>query len=767
MIKVGEAELLDACRDGHVLECLQAGKRRQVEAALLRRCCLELKDQVDPRGIRLHNAVVTGCLDLADINVSFPLRFDSCEFDSAPIVEGALLHDLALIKCQRLPGLLANGLQVRRDLDLSHSTVTGAHHTKASSSKRSAIWLCESDIGGRLLCVDTVIHSDGERSVQADLMHVGGTVRLAGQFTAVGEVRLLGARIDGSLDMQGSHIESLTGLALDVAESSIGGSMFLIDETSGRRPLIHGRIDMASARITGQFLIRNATLRGQGAVPDGVGYSRSWVGSSASLSAPRLSVGGEMTVEGSTDVTGGLDLSMSDLTGLEIGDRCTLRAPGHTALDLANAELRSSLTLHECCTVNGMLRLTNARIHGSLTLQKVGLSAPAGRSLIDAEGIAVDGDVELQNLCATGGELNFRAAAMGSGFNAAGASLSNPEGFTLILQGATVRASVHLADDFKSVGVMGLNRSTIDGNLNCVNGSFNCPAASARNSGGHAIEMISAMIRGGVDLGWKLISPSVDFTNTKTTFLADNPTRWPPRFVISGFTYDSFERSQGFSSPRIWDPSARCAWLNRLTAYDASPYEQAARVFRQHGYAREAEQILMAQGKHARTAITGKGAIPRRALNTAFRITVGYGYRPARVLWMLATLLILVIVSLEIPATQAVMRATATDGTIYTTHGPIYPSSHINNGRANQSIITSKNAIDTCGNGKVHCFNPAFYAIDTVIPLISLDQRSTWYPDPYSATGTFMQWWLNSATLLGWLLSSIFVLSLARLARSP
>ena len=29
-----------------------------------------------------------------------------------------------------------------------------------------------------------------------------------------------------------------------------------------------------------------------------------------------------------------------------------------------------------------------------------------------------------------------------------------------------------------------------------------------------------------------------------------------------------------------------------------------------------------------------------------------------------------------------------------------------------------------------------------------------------------MQWWLNVATVLGWLLSSIFVLSLANLARS-
>jgi hypothetical protein len=29
-----------------------------------------------------------------------------------------------------------------------------------------------------------------------------------------------------------------------------------------------------------------------------------------------------------------------------------------------------------------------------------------------------------------------------------------------------------------------------------------------------------------------------------------------------------------------------------------------------------------------------------------------------------------------------------------------------------------------------------------------------------------MQWWLDLATLFGWLLSSIFVLSLARLART-
>ena len=50
--------------------------------------------------------------------------------------------------------------------------------------------------------------------------------------------------------------------------------------------------------------------------------------------------------------------------------------------------------------------------------------------------------------------------------------------------------------------------------------------------------------------------------------------------------------------------------------------------------------------------------------------------------------------------------------------------------------------------------------------LISLDQRSTWYPDEQVRYGQLMLWWLDLATILGWLLSSVFVLSLARLSRN-
>jgi hypothetical protein len=54
----------------------------------------------------------------------------------------------------------------------------------------------------------------------------------------------------------------------------------------------------------------------------------------------------------------------------------------------------------------------------------------------------------------------------------------------------------------------------------------------------------------------------------------------------------------------------------------------------------------------------------------------------------------------------------------------------------------------------------------SVVPLISLDQRSTWYPDARARDGALTEWWLNAAAVPGWLLTSIFLLALASLARS-
>jgi hypothetical protein len=72
---------------------------------------------------------VTGDLDLSAVTVPFPLTFEGCRFESPLQVSGSTLQELTVLRCE-LPGLLGNGVDVRRDLNLSESRVTGArpHH---------------------------------------------------------------------------------------------------------------------------------------------------------------------------------------------------------------------------------------------------------------------------------------------------------------------------------------------------------------------------------------------------------------------------------------------------------------------------------------------------------------------------------------------------------------------------------------------------------------------------------------------------------------
>ena len=545
MNEIDVAELLSAGRSGTVVDAA----KRTVQAALLRRCCHELKDQIDPHGLRLNNAVVVGCLDLAGLAVPFPLRFVGCEFDSAVVVEGAELFELSLTSCPRLPGLLGNGLRVRRDLNLSRSHIAGAHWTSASTSKRSAVWLCESEIGGRLLCVNATIDGQGDRSVQADRIHVGGAVRLIHQFRARGEMRLLGAHIEGSFDLGGAQFESAGGEAIDIADAIIEGSMFLVDDPGGHRPVVRGRIHMGSVRIAGRLLIRNAILEAPESVPKDSGYARSR-SSGASLSAPRLSVGGEVTLAEHCEVTGTIDMSMGDMSSMSIGENCVLQAPGRTALDLTNAEIRSLLRMDENAVIEGTIKLAGAVIHGTLALHGQ-MSQPEHLSLVGGSAITVDGDVYLDGLRTNGGAVNFRSAKLGS-LSAARADLHNPGGSSIRLSQAVVKGPVRLIDGFSSTGLVALNRTTIEGRLHFTGGSFACPASSPRNEHGHAIEAISATVQGSIDLGWKIVSPSVDFTDVTTTFLADDPATWPERFTIAGLAYDRFEKPQGAQPGPVW-----------------------------------------------------------------------------------------------------------------------------------------------------------------------------------------------------------------------
>jgi hypothetical protein len=689
--------------------------------------------------VRLVNATVVGVLDLAGVALDFPLRLQACTFTDAPVLAGASLPELAITDSPQLPGLIANNLRVQRDLDLSHSHVVSE---QAPGPVRIApIHLSEAEIGGRLVFNGMTIRAESGRAIYADRARVGSSVRFLEGFEANGGVRLIGAEIRGSVDLIGVRIDT-DDVALDFADMRVSGNVYLIgDDFSGRRPHLRGTLDLSSARVTGQILIRDAHLEAPTTRVTSTYLSLNR--RSGAVVAGRLQAAAGVVIEGETEVLGGVDLTSSDLGALSVGPTCALRSPGEVALFLTNAEVRSRLRM-DGATVEGTLGLDGCRIRGPLSMVGARLSQPRGLPLISADTATIEGDLRIKDLQAVGGELKIWRSSVSGSLDAPGAVLDNPAGRTLRLRHSEVGGSVRLVKGFKSVGAVSLSRSVIEGQLDCTDATLQCPQATHDHPDQEALRAVAVTARGGLLLAWREIGPGLDLTDTTCSVLTDNPGRWPSHYVISGLTY---ERLATVDSPGgAWDWRARRQWLRRQASYDAGPYEQAARVFRQHGYAYGAEQLLIAQRADARGG--GRQRWWRTLLDKAYGVTLGYGFRPARALWLLGALLALVSVSLYVPAAQSAMRASDQVGTVYSTSGAVGGAS----------------AVDPCG--RVRCFQPVLYAIDTVVPLVSLDERSTWYPDPNVAWGKALEWWLNLATLAGWLLSSIFLLSFARMTRT-
>jgi hypothetical protein len=131
---VDESTFLDACMTGRPVDLREGGTRGEIDADLVRRVCRRYRQEVDPRRIQVDNASVVGSVDFRGMEVPFPVRFDGCHFTAPLLLEGASLHELAVTNCHAVPGILANGVCIRRDIDLSGSLITARHYTRANTT---------------------------------------------------------------------------------------------------------------------------------------------------------------------------------------------------------------------------------------------------------------------------------------------------------------------------------------------------------------------------------------------------------------------------------------------------------------------------------------------------------------------------------------------------------------------------------------------------------------------------------------------------------
>ncbi len=226
------------------------GPERDIRAELIRWLCIsrDAAAWVDPRGLPIHAARISGQLDLSFAVVRMPLILLRCRVADAMDLRFAQIEFLSLSTCL-VPGLIADGIRVRGNLNLR-----GAFRADGE------VRLVGADIGGSLDCSGGKFVKPDGYALVANRAKVAGSVFLNDGFTAEGEVNLVGADIGGNLECDGGKFVKADGYALNASLVKVAGAVFLRDGFSAE-----GEVNVAGADIGSNLECR----RGKFVRPDG------------------------------------------------------------------------------------------------------------------------------------------------------------------------------------------------------------------------------------------------------------------------------------------------------------------------------------------------------------------------------------------------------------------------------------------------------------------------------------------------------------------
>ncbi|MEV6110710.1 oxidoreductase [Streptomyces sp. NPDC051940] len=424
----------------------------------------------------------------------------------------------------------------------------------------------------------------------------------------------------------------------------------------------------------------------------------------------------------------------------------TLRMVGCAIPRLEAARIHTEGDLHlPRCTVDGGIRLTDARIGTDLLLSQLTVRRDRHGRAIAADGLAVGQDLQAE-LIQVYGEVSLRGASVGASLTLNGGVLRNPYGKrALNAPQLTVERSLHMTSAWRPGAAAGRTTppyGTLTGlsGLSSLSGLTGPPAGPSdpvqafECHGG--LRLDDGRIGDSIDFGdarfvmdpdqelslRRLSAPELRFTGrrpergrvvlsgARVGNLVDRSTSWPGpgELVMAGFTYEHLIAVGPFPL------SHRLAWVEAATPeYSPEPYEKLAAVLRHGGEDDAARLVLLAKHRRHRETLRLAGKVWGYVQDC----TVAYGYRPSRaVLWM------------------AVLWAL----------GSVYFGQH---------------RPDAIRPGEGPSWNPVLYALDLLLPVIDLGQAGAW-----EQTGAY-QWAAAGLVLAGWVLATTVAAGASRLLR--
>src|SRR6266849_2339871 len=219
------------------------GPERDIRAELIRWLCIsrDAAAWVDPRGLPIHAARISGRLDLAFAVVRMTLILLRCRVADAMDLRFAQIEFLSLSTCL-VPGLIADGIRVRGNLNLR-----GAFRADGE------VRLVGADIGGSLDCSGGKFVKPDGYTLVASRVKVAGAVFLNDGFSAEGEVNVAGADIGSNLECRRGKFVRPDGKALNADGAKVAGDFFLVNGFSAE-----GEVRLLGADIGGDLAVTNA-----------------------------------------------------------------------------------------------------------------------------------------------------------------------------------------------------------------------------------------------------------------------------------------------------------------------------------------------------------------------------------------------------------------------------------------------------------------------------------------------------------------------------
>ncbi|WP_417492383.1 hypothetical protein [Maricaulis sp.] len=688
----------------------------------------------------------------------------------------------------RLAGLSNNALS------LNSGRVGGSVFLRNGFKSTGEINLIGAHIGGVLDCADGEFSATECPAIHGFRATINGTVQMAGAFRARGSVIFSYARLGAPLICAGAQVELVDGQSFNFHGATISGDVNL-----GGAAITGGKLNFDAANIEGKLILVEARLDN---------------GDGIALGCNGTKIRDVVLLRNGFSAIGQCDFIAAELGGGFDCRNATMTRPGGTALCCNGSRIRGPVFLRDEFTAKGTVDFASAHLGGMLDCTGGEFNNP-GQLAINCSGTTIDGHAFLCRGFKASGAVTFNAARIGGMLRCQGGSFSNPNGHALDCFAANFRSSVNLDFGFVAHGRVGFVEASIAGVLDCSGGEFNggdgVALDFADSSVGHNVTLCSKFKAAGQvnfsgsTIGGNLQLQAGQFTRSRTNPVALNlystridrhlqfDTSTPERDVCrvvgnvdlrqascltlddqSGDLCDWLDgelQLDGFSYQTIGDHSSkswqtRRRWLllqpdDHIAGKDfkPQPFEQLERVLRQMGHTNSARRV--GAERELRLHKSGRLGGGSSLFRWIFQWPTGYGYQPGRAL----------LIALAVIAFSTLIFETAYR------HGEITPAEpHA----ALAELVTGQSGRLTGADGRtvyeayddVPRFNSLLYTIDTFLPLVELDQESSWKPavnarrmeeadrrnppsfwwtfQPVQTTGTFLLQMINGSIGLNW-----------------